>query len=276
MNVRCALSSTPYSREVRDIVLRIRKCFGFGQACRFTNFARSSRKFGMNSSLSFHSQEQWHCWLPDSRAATATHARKRLRPAGHTHATAQSGTGRHVTLDEPSSSAGATPADARAAVPAAPPAPPASDPVVVANPVAGTGATAYPANLPPISSLPMLRSQPPFAWKLHLPGRKRAREEFVATTWEVEVETQDGQREPPLKMSFPCAITLPNPGGGWKEGQTIVALNAYRLRGGHWRMDCCVKGRAGVPEGQLRRLAALAVTGVRGWGDRVEEHMSYA
>ena len=41
-------------------------------------------------------------------------------------------------------------------------------------------------------------------------------------------------------------------------------------------MDCCVQGRAGVPAGQLRRLAALAVTGVRGWGDRMEEHMSYA
>ena len=41
-------------------------------------------------------------------------------------------------------------------------------------------------------------------------------------------------------------------------------------------MDCCVQGRAGVPAGQLRRLAVLAVTGVRGWGDRVEEHMSYA
>ena len=59
--------------------------------------------------------------------------------------------------------------------------------MVVANPVAGTGAT---ADLPPIiSSLSMLQSQPPFGWKLDLPGRKRAREEFVATTWEVEVET---------------------------------------------------------------------------------------
>ena len=90
------------------------------------------------------------------------------------------------------------------------------------------------------------------------------------------METQDGQRELPLKMSFPCAITFPNPGRRWKEGETIIALYAYRLRGGHWRMDCCVKGRAGVPEGQLRRWAALAVTGVRGWGDRVEEHMSYS
>ena len=272
MSVRYALSSTPYLREVRDIVLRIRKCFRFGQACRFTNLARSSREFGMNSSLSFHSQEQGHCWLPDP---TATHVRKRFRPAGHTHATTQWGTSHHVTLDVPSSSAGATPGDAGAAIPATPLAPPAADPVVVANPVPGTGATAYPADLPPISSLSMLRSQPPFAWKLDLPGRKRATEEFVATTWEVEVETRDGQRELPLKMSFPSAITFPNPRGGWKEGETIIALSAYRLRGAHWRLDYYVKGRAGVPDRQLRRLAALAVTGMRGWGDRVEEHMSY-
>ena len=98
----------------------------------------------------------------------------------------------------------------------------------------------------------------------------------MATTWEIEVETQDGARAPPLKISFPCAITHPNSGGGWKEGERVIALYAYRLRGGHWKMDCCVQGRAGVPVGQLRRLAALAVTGVRGWGDRVEEHMSYA
>ena len=101
-----------------------------------------------------------------------------------------------------------------------------------------------------------------------LPGPERAREEFVATTWEIEVETQDGAREPPLKMCFPYAITHPNPGGGWKEGERIVALYAYRLRGGHWRMDCCMRGGAGVPEGQVGRLAALAVTGVRGWGDQ--------
>ena len=41
-------------------------------------------------------------------------------------------------------------------------------------------------------------------------------------------------------------------------------------------MDCCVKGRAGVPEGQLRRLAVLASTGLRECRDRAEEHMSYA
>ena len=39
-------------------------------------------------SLSFHSQEQWRCWLPDLRAARATHARKRFRPARHIDATA--------------------------------------------------------------------------------------------------------------------------------------------------------------------------------------------
>ena len=51
------------------------------------------------------------------------------------------------------------------------------------------GATAYPAGLPPITSLSMLRSHPPFAWKLDLPGQKQAREEFVATTGVVKVET---------------------------------------------------------------------------------------
>ena len=133
-------------------------------------------------------------------------ARKRFRPAGHTSAAAQPGTGGHVSFDVPSSSASAPPAELRPAVPAAAPRGPGPDPVVVANPVAGTVATAYPSDLPPIAALSMLRFQPPFAWKLDLRGRKRAREEFVATTWEIEVETQDGAREPPLKMSFPCAI----------------------------------------------------------------------
>ena len=36
-----------------------------------------------------------------------------------------------------------------------------------------------------------------------------------------------------------------------------------------------MQGRAGVREGQLRRLAALPLTGVRGWGDSTEQHMSY-
>ena len=247
------------------------------------NFARISHEY-LHFSISSPSQEPWHCWLPDPRAVVA--AQKRLRPAGHTSAPALpgtgtgtgmgTGTGGPVSFDVPSRSAGAPPADIRPAVPAPPPPAPGPDPVVIANPVAGTGATAYPSDLPPITTLSMLRTQPPFAWKLDLPGRKRAREVFVATTWEIEVETQDGAREPPLKISFPCAITHPKPGGGWKEGERVIALYAYRLRGGHWRMDCCVQGRAGVLVGQLRRLAALAVTGVRGWGDRVEEHMSYA
>ena len=159
------------------------------------------------------------------------------------------GTGGHVSFHMALSSAGAPPADIWPAVPVAPPRALGPDPVVVAIPVARTTATAYPSDLPPITTLSMLRTQPPFAWKLDLPGRKRAKEEFVATTWEIEVETQDGAREPPLKISFPCAITHPNPGGGWKEGERVTALYAYRLRGGHWRMDCCVRGRAGVPVG---------------------------
>ena len=112
-------------------------------------------------------------------------AQKRFRPAGHTSAPALpgtgtgtgmgTGTGGHVSFDVPSSSAGAPPADIRPAVPAAPPPAPGPDPVDVANPVAGTGATAYPSDLPPITTLSMLRTQPPFAWKLDLPGRLNPR-----------------------------------------------------------------------------------------------------
>ena len=158
-------------------------------------------------------------------------AQKRFCPAGHTSAPALPGTGTatgdHVSFDMPSSSDGAPPADIQPTVPTAPPPAPGPD-VVVANLVAGTGATAYPSDLPTITTLSI-----PFGWKLDLPGRKRAREEFVATTWEIEVETQDGAREPPLKISFPCAITHPNPRGGWKEGERVIALYAYRLCGGH-------------------------------------------
>ena len=155
-------------------------------------------------------------------------AQKRSRSAGHTRAPALpgagtgtgmgTGTGGHVSFDVPSRSAGAPPAHIRPAVPAAPPPAPGPDPVVVANPVAGTGATAYPSNLPPITGLSMLRTQPPFAWK---------------TTWEIQVKTQDGAWEPPLKISFPCAITHPKPGGGMKEGERVIALYGYWLRGGH-------------------------------------------
>ena len=210
------------SREVCNRALRIR-------ICSFTKFARISHEY-LHFSISSHSQEPWHGWLPNPRAAVA--AQKQFRPAGHTSAPAQPGTGGHVSFEVPSSSAGAPPADIRPAVPAAPPPARGPDPVVVANPVAGTGATAYPSDLPPITTLSMLRSQPPFAWKLDLPGRKRAREELVAVTWEVEVETQDGAREPPLKMSFPCAITYPNPGGGWKEVERIPGGRAAGAGGG--------------------------------------------
>ena len=190
-------------------------------------FARISREY-LHFSISSPSQEPWHCWLPDPRAAVA--AQKRFCPAGTGTGTAMgTGTGGHASFDVPLSSAGAPPADIRPAVPAAPPPAPGPDPVVVANPVAGTGATAHPSDLPPITTLSMLRNQHPFAWKLDLPGRKRAREEFVATTWEIEVETQDGAREPPLKMSFPLRHHLCQPRGrleGGGEGYCPLCIPA--------------------------------------------------
>ena len=121
-----------------------------------TKFARISHEY-LHFSISSPSQEPWHCWLLDPRAAVA--AQKRFRPARHTSAPALpgtgtgtgmgTGTGGHVSFDLPFSSAGAPPADFRPAVPAAPPPAPGPDPVVVANPVAGTGAKAYPLDLPP-------------------------------------------------------------------------------------------------------------------------------
>ena len=248
------------SREVRNRVLRIR-------ICSFTNFSRSLREFHMNIYIfPFHLLLRSHgtagCptperpWPPRSdspRPGTPVLLHSRARARAQARARARAAT---CPSTCPRVRPAPRPQTSGRPFPRPPPPAPGPDPVVVANPVAGTGATAYPSDLPPITTLSMLRSQPPFAWKLDLPGLKRAREEFVATTWEIEVETQDGAREPPLKMSFPCAITYPNPGGGWKDGERVIALYAYRLRGGHWRMDCCVQGRAGVPEGQLRRLAA--------------------
>ena len=248
-----------------------------GQACRFTNFPRSSHEFRMHSyTIPFvilKSNGTAGCPIP-VRPCTPTSNSARPDTLLHPHSRATGpSTFPRVRPAPPPQPTTETPWRPFLQPPLHPCTAP--DPVVVANPVAGTGTSAYPADLTPITSLSMVRSQPPFAWKLDLPGRKQAREEFMATTWEVEVETQDGPREPPHKIAFPRTITFPNPGGGWKEGETIIALYAYWLRGGHWRMDCCVQGRAGVPEGQLRRLAALPVTGVRGWRDRAEEHMSY-
>ena len=50
----------------------------------------------------------------------------------------------------------------------------------------------------------MLRVQPPFAWKLELPGRKRARVEFVDATWEVDAEMQAKEQTPPSAFHSPA------------------------------------------------------------------------
>ena len=66
---------------------------------------------------------------------------------------------------------------------------PPSRTAVVAQPDAKRGATGYPAEALAIRILPMLRVQPPFACKLKLPGRTRAWVDFLASTWEVDMET---------------------------------------------------------------------------------------
>ena len=86
--------------------------------------------------------------------------------------------------------------------------------------------------------------------------------------------------DPPLRVSFPCAITIAS-GVHVKGGEQLLALAqrcalcAYRLQGGHWKWECAVRGRQGVAKGQLVRYGVLPITGVRGWGDRLEAHMDH-
>ena len=140
----------------------------------------------------------------------------------HSRARARARARAATCLSTPSSSAGAPPADIRPAVPAAPPPAPDPDPVVVANPVAGTGATAYPSDLPRITTLSMLRTQPPFAWKLDLPGRKWAREEFVATTWEIGVGMRIELGSRPSKFPSPAPSPTPTPGEVGRRGRGLL------------------------------------------------------
>ena len=97
---------------------------------------------------------------------------------------------------------------------------------------------------PPLTVLSMLRVQPRFAWRLELPGRKRARIEFVAATWEVDVEMQAGERTPAFRISFPSAIKMA--GVQLKDGEQLVGLYACQLRGGHWKLETAVRGRQRV------------------------------
>ena len=70
----------------------------------------------------------------------------------------------------------------------------------------------------------------------------------MAATWEVDMETQAGEQTPPLRISFPCAVTMV-----WgvqpKEAEQLVALYAYRLRGDHRKLKTAVWGRHVVDEG---------------------------
>ena len=63
------------------------------------------------------------------------------------------------------------------------------------------GCHRVPGRRPRHHILSMLRVEPPFAWKLELLGRKRARVEFVAAMWEVDVEMQAREQTPPPPSS---------------------------------------------------------------------------
>ena len=149
--------------------------------------------------------------------------------------------------------------------------------MAVAQPNAQTGATGYPPNATPSTVLSMLRVQPPFAWRLQLLGRKRARIEFVAATWEVDVETQAGERTPAFRISFPCAVNMA--GVQLKDGEQLVGLYAYRLRGGGGGALETGDGGSGEAGGGRRTIGSArgdADHRDEGWGDRMEAHMDHA
>ena len=214
MSVRYALSSTRYSCEFRAKFATL--CCAFANASDSVRHADSRiwREVRMNSSLSFHSQEQWHCWLPDPKA---THVRKRFRPAGHTDATAQSGTGRHVTLYVPSSSAGATPGDA---FPQPPLHLPPQTPWSSQTPWRGRGPrpTSPPSSAPSPCCGPSPRShgsltsrdgsgQGRSSWRR--PGRSRWRRRM-------------GSGSRPSKCLSPMPSRSPTPGEGGRRGRRLL------------------------------------------------------
>ena len=147
---------------------------------------------------------------------------------------------------------------------AAPAAPPPSHTVVVAQPNAQTGATSYPPYTPPIIALSMMHVKPPFAWRLKLPGRKRARIDLMAATWEVDVETQVGKNTLAIRILFPCAVHVA--GVQLKDGGQLVGLYAYRLGRGHWKLDTAILGRQRVAHGQLVWHGVMPSPGRRGGG----------
>ena len=146
--------------------------------------------------------------------------------------------------------------------------------MVVTQHDAHTGATGYPPDAPPpITVLSMLRVQPPFAWRLELPGWKQARID-LAVTWEVHVETKAVERTPAFRISFRCAINMA--GVQLNDGEQLVGLYAYRLRGGHWKLATAVLGTQGVAKGQGDLHGVMPISGVRGCGIRMEAHMDHA
>ena len=122
----------------------------------------------------------------------------------------------------------------------------------------------------------MLQVQPLFAMSLALPERKRTRIEFVAAIWQGDVERKAGECSPAFRILFPYAVNMA--GVQLKAWEQLVGLYTYRLRGegGPWKLETAVLGRQGVGEGQLLRHGVMPITGLRGWGGRMEAHMDHA
>ena len=98
--------------------------------------------------------------------------------------------------------------------------------------------------------------------------------EFVASTWEVDVETQAGEQTSPLRVSFPCAITMAL-GVQLKEGEQLRCCTRTGCVIGNWSA-WCGGGRGWARDRARVRYGVLPITGIRSWGDHLEAHMDHA
>ena len=147
----------------------------------------------------------WHCWDPRTLRRTQHRFPHATGPhdSGHPTAGTQSRVHFHPAEEVPLSTAGDFPL-------ASPDAPPPSRAAIVAQPMPSRVPVGTRLTPPPSHSHRCCVCSP--RWEVGSPGHKRAKVQFVASTWEVDVETQVGDHPPPL-----CAFRSPVP-SSWHRG----------------------------------------------------------
>ena len=97
--------------------------------------------------------------------------------------------------------------------------------VGVARPLDGTKAIGYPTDNGPIITIHMRRQEPPCAWKMSVPGRKKSTVEFVAPTRQADMESEARVRYPPPSTCHSFAtVTMCAPPPQQEGGNGLGAL----------------------------------------------------